>query len=146
MKNITVAEVYTTLTKDPPLLNADAPLEEVIKILLKDPLSRSVYIVDSGNRLLGIISTLLILKTSHYLKGKRSVLKEDVFNAIRIAKAEKAEDIMHPPIYVYEDTKILEVLEMISRENIQELPVVDKDKRVIGDLNCLEILKRVWES
>ncbi len=88
----------------------------------------------------------MLLKVTHYLQGKKTVMKDDIFNAVRIAKAETIKDIMHPPIYVYEDTKILDVLEMLSRENIQELPVVDKDKRVIGDLNCLEILKRIWEE
>ncbi len=145
MKNVTVKEVYTSLTREPPLIRSNALLKEAIRVLLKDPLSRSVYVVNDDSKLVGIVSTLMLLKVSHYLQGKKTVMKDDVFNAVRIAKAEKIKDIMHPPLYVYEDTKILDVLEMLSRENIQELPVVDKDKRVIGDLNCLEILKRIWQ-
>ena len=146
MKNVTVKEVYTSLTKEPPLIGSDALLKDAIRVLLKDPLSRSIYVVNDDGKLAGIVSTLMLLKVTHYLQGKKTVMKDDIFNAVRIAKAETIKDIMHPPIYVYEDTKILDVLEMLSRENIQELPVVDKDKRVIGDLNCLEILKRIWEE
>ncbi|MCD6123108.1 MAG: CBS domain-containing protein [Spirochaetales bacterium] len=146
MKNVTVREVYKTFTFEPPIINENSSIEGIISTLLKDPRSRSVYIVNQDKKLTGIITTLIILKATNILKGKRSVLKDDIFNAIRIAKAQKAKDIMHPPIYVYESSKILDVLEMMSHENIQELPVVDKDKRVIGDLNCLEILKRIWEQ
>ncbi|RKX91318.1 MAG: hypothetical protein DRP59_08115, partial [Spirochaetes bacterium] len=127
-------------------IGSDALLKDAIRILLEDPLSRSIYVVNDDGKLAGIVSTLMLLKVTHYLQGKKTVMKDDIFNAVRIAKAETIKDIMHPPIYVYEDTKILDVLEMLSRENIQELPVVDKDKRVIGDLNCLEILKRIWEE
>jgi len=146
MENVTVKEVYKTFTLEPPILSEDSSIEGIISTLLKDPRSRSVYIVDKDEKLTGIITTLIILKATNILKGKKSVLKHDVFNAIKIAKARQAKDIMHPPMYVYESSKILDVLEMMSRENIQELPVIDKDKRVIGDLNCLEILRRVWEG
>jgi len=145
MKNLTVKKVYKTFTLKPPILTEDTSIEGIIITLLKDPQSRSVYVVDEKGKLTGIITTPIILKATNILRGKKSVLKDDVFNAIKIAKAERAKDIMHPPIYVYESSKILDVLEAISRENIQELPVVDKDKRVIGDLNCLEILKLIWK-
>ena len=146
MENVTVKDIYETFTVDPPILGEDPSLEEVIDTLLRDPQSRSVYIVDKEGRLSGIISTLIILKATNILRGKKSVLKHDVFNAVKIAKADCAKAIKHPPIYVYESSKILDVLEMMSRENIQELPVIDKDKRAIGDLNCLEILKGIWEA
>ncbi len=145
MQNVTVKEIYKTFTVKPPVVPESAKIEEVIRILLQDPKSRSVYIVNSKNKLIGIISTLIILKTTHIIKGKKTVAKEDVFNALKISRAREARDIMHPPIYVYENDKILDVLEKMSSENIQELPVVDKDKHVLGDLNCLEILKKIWE-
>ncbi len=144
MKNVTVKEIYKTFTLNPPVLHENARIEDIIQTLLEDPKSRSVYIVDKENKLVGIISTLMIMKITHIIKGKKTILKEDVFNALKISKAKEAKDIMHPPIYVYEDDKILNVLEKMSAENIQELPVVDRGKRVLGDLNCLEILKKVW--
>lgn len=146
MKNLKVKEVYKTFTLKPPIVSEDSSIKGIINTLLKDPQSRSIYVVDKNGKLTGIITTLIILKVTNILRGKKSILKDDVFNAIKIAKAKKAKDILHPPIYVYESSKILDVLETMSRENIQELPVIDRDKRVIGDLNCLEILKRVWEG
>ncbi len=145
MKNVTVKEIYKTFTVKPLILHENANIEEIIQLLLQNPKSRSVYIVDKENRLTGIISTLIIMKATHIIKGKKTILKEDVFNAMKISKAKTAKDIMHLPIYVYETDKILDVLEKMSNENIQELPVIDKEKHVLGDLNCLEILKRVWE-
>ncbi len=88
MKNVTVKEVYTSLTKEPPLIGSDALLKDAIRVLLKDPLSRSIYVVNDDGKLAGIVSTLMLLKVSHYMQGKKTVMKDDIFNAVRIAKAE----------------------------------------------------------
>ena len=55
--------------------------------------------------------------------------------------AKVAKDIMHPPVYVLEDEDIKEVLEEMVNGEYQELPVVNNKKEVVGDLNCLEIIK-----
>ncbi len=141
-----VKDVHKYITIEPPILHKDATIKDVIETLLKDPRSRSVYIVDDKNTLIGIIPTSTILKATHILKGKKTLRKEDTFDALKISTARYAKDIMHPPVYVFEDEDIKDVLESMVTEGYQELPVVNKDKKVIGDLNCLEIIKAIWEK
>ena len=140
-----VKEVHKYITIEPPIVREDAPIKEVIKALLKDPRSRSVYVINDNGVLTGIIPTSMILKATHILKGKRTLRKEDAFDAMKISTAKTAKDIMHPPIYVFEEEDIKNVLEEMVIGEYQELPVVDNKKRVIGDLNCLEIIKAIWE-
>jgi len=146
MKNLKVKEVYHYLTKTAPVLKSGSSIEEVIYLLLRDPLSRSVYIIDDNEFLVGIISTLQLMKLTHLLKGHKTMQKNDIYNAVRISKARVAGDIMHPPVYIYETDTVFDVLDKMIHEDFQELPVVSKDKKVIGDLNCLEIIQRLWEE
>ncbi len=141
-----VKDIHKYITIEPPIVHKDATIRDVIEILLKDPRSRSVYIVNDRDILVGIIPTSTILKATHILKGKKTLRKEDTFDALKISTARYAEDIMHPPVYVFEDEDVKNVLESMVAEGYQELPVVDKDKKVIGDLNCLEIIKAIWEE
>ena len=80
------------------------------------------------------------------MKGKRTVAKEDAFDALKISKAKMAKDILLPPIYVFENEDIVDALEAMVMEKVEELPVVDKSKKVIGDLNCMEIIKNLWSK
>jgi CBS domain-containing protein len=140
-----VKEVHKYITIEPPIVRENVPIKEVIEALLKDPRSRSVYVINDNSVLTGIIPTSMILKATHILKGKKTLRKEDAFDAMKISTAKTAKDIMHPPIYVFEEEDIKNVLEEMVIGEYQELPVVDSKKRVIGDLNCLEIIKAIWE-
>jgi CBS domain-containing protein len=140
-----VKEVHKYITIEPPIVRENVPIKEVIEALLKDPRSRSVYVINDNGVLTGIIPTSMILKATHILKGKKTLRKEDAFDAMKISTAKTAKDIMHPPIYVFEEEDIKNVLEEMVIGEYQELPVVDSKKRVIGDLNCLEIIKAIWE-
>jgi CBS domain-containing protein len=71
---------------------------------------------------------------------------EDTFEGINIYTARVAKDLMHKPIYVFEDEDVLDVLQAMVEEGLQELPIVNKDKKVTGDLNCLEIISALWEK
>ena len=141
-----VRDIHKTITIEPPVVFKNDSIEKVVEVLLKDPRSRSVYVVDKEEKLVGIIPTSIILKTTHILKGKRTVAKEDTFNALKISKARVSKDIMLPPIYVFENEDIVDALEAMVMEKVEELPVVDKSKKVIGDLNCMEIIKNLWSK
>ncbi len=141
-----VKEVYKYITTKLPVVRENEPVINVINILLSDPCSRSVYVVNSKGILSGIIATSIVLKVTHLLKGKKTLRKEDAFDALKISTAKTAKNIMHPPVYVFEDDDIKNVLEEMVAGDYQELPVVNKNKKVIGDLNCLEIIKAIWEA
>ena len=141
-----VKEIKNRITVKPPVVRENASIEDIIKKLLEDPRSRSVYVVDDSGILKGIIPTDVILKATHLLKGKRTVNDEDTFEDITISTARIARDLMHNPVYVHEDDDVLDVLESMVEEGFQELPVVNDENKVTGDLNCLEIISALWEE
>ena len=141
-----VKEIKNRITVKPPVVKEDASIKDVVNKLLEDPRSRSVYVVDDNGVLKGIIPTDVILKATHLLKGKRTVDDEDTFEDITISTARIARDLMHSPVYVHEDDDVLDVLEAMVEEGFQELPVVNRENKVTGDLNCLEIISALWEG
>jgi CBS domain-containing protein len=55
--------------------------------------------------------------------------------------ATSVKDIMTTnPEYVYETTSLAELIKIMIREQVNEVPVIDKDRRVIGEVNFLEII------
>ncbi|MEW6458705.1 MAG: CBS domain-containing protein [Bacillota bacterium] len=50
---------------------------------------------------------------------------------------------MKPPVSVTKETKLEAALEKMLARGVSELPVVDADGRVIGDLNAFELLKHM---
>jgi len=50
-------------------------------------------------------------------------------------------DIMKTnPNYVYEDSLLSEMIAIMVREKVNELPVIDKDRKIIGEVNFLKVI------
>ncbi len=141
MKKIKVKKVRKLITLHPTLVRENAPLDQVAKDLISDPKTRAVYVVDEERHLKGIITLESIMKYAfrHHLGV------ESVHPPVKFLTAQKAEEIMVPPIYAKEEDNLEEVLGEMLKHELEELPVVDDDLKVIGDLNMLEILS-IWEE
>jgi len=141
MKKIKVKKVRRLITIKPTLVRENATLHQVAKDLISDPKTRAVYVVDEERRLKGIITLESIMKYAfrHHLGV------ESIHPPVKFLTAERAEEIMIPPVYAKEEDTLEETLGKMLRHELEELPVVDEDLKVIGDLNMLEILS-IWEE
>ena len=141
-----VKKIYTTITKDPPIVNINTPLRDVVSYFIEHPISRSVYVCKEDNYLVGIISAYFIMKSTLILKGMNVEKRISVSDMIRLSSAKIASDIMiSPPLYVKEEDNLADALVVMVSERIFELPVLNKNGKVIGDLNFLEVIKELWE-
>jgi len=141
VKRIKVKEVRGLITIKPTLVRENASLYQVARDLISDPKTRAVYVVDKENHLKGIITLESIMRYAF----KHHLGEESLHPPIKFFTAEKAEEIMTPPIYAREEDDLEEVLGEMLKHKLEELPVVDEDLKVIGDLNMLEILS-IWEE
>ena len=141
-----VGDIYQLLTCNPKTINENASQQEVIEAMLSgSPLARSVYAVDDAGHLKGIITLNNIMQGIAIQKGLaiRDIDFKSPFKLLRYTPFALARDIMGTPIYVTRDTKLQDALEKMVSELINELPVVDGDGKIIGDLNAFELLKFV---
>ncbi len=132
-----VKEVYQSVTEKAELVREDDSLPAVIQKVSRDPKSRSVYVVNEKEELVGIIDIRDLLRVA----GTK-YLQRETMTVISYLTAQKAADIMQPPVSVSPEDDIQEALRLTVQHDLKDLPVVEGGK-VVGDLNCFEILLNV---
>ncbi len=136
-----VRDVQHLLVKHPTLVKAGDDLDSVCASIVSDPKTRHVYVVDDNNKFLGSIRmnkmveylfpyTALVEQGTKVLKGKSTS-----------PDATHASDVMgETKLYVKESASLSEVARIFMRERINELPVVDDNMVVTGQINFYEII------
>ncbi|MBI1986824.1 MAG: CBS domain-containing protein [Nitrospinae bacterium] len=132
-----VKDCYQQVTPDVDLVGEDTPIQEVIRVISRNPASRAVFVINEKGGLTGIIGVQQLLN----LLGMR-YSREDPLTLISEAMARVASDIMVPPRWVSPQDEVEEALKLAVQHNLQDIPVVDQGK-VIGNLDCFEILNNV---
>ena len=137
MKRIKVSKVRKFITQEASIVHKDAGLMEIAKKIVEDPKTRSVYVVDKDNRLIGIIPVNFLAQYLFY-----EYIPDEFFyyKAVKPLEEVRAEDIMIPPVFVREEDTLNIAFEKMAGNDLRELPVVDNDMKIIGDLNILELI------
>ena len=145
---MTVGCVYRILDTTPNLINQNATNQEVIDTLIQkgSPFMHSIYVVDDDERLMGIITLQIVLDsimlrlgyTPQNIKITETLFKYSIFGS--------AKDIMKRAleIYVKKETSLEESLKLMADYKLSQLPVINDDRKVIGDLNIFEVLKHIY--
>jgi len=130
---VNVADCYKKITKKASTVKENDSIERVIDAMLADKKSRSVYVLNSKGQLSGII---VVKEALDFLAprffGGNGLKAKDLF-------ATRARHIMKAPVFVSPKTPLEEALEILVRNDLEELPVVENGK-IVGDLNCLEVI------
>ena len=132
-----VKDVFQTITKGADVVRETDPIPEVIRKVAQDFATQSVFVVDDGEKLVGIINVRDLLR----IAGAK-FLNRETLTVIPYLTAQKASDIMQPPYSVSPDDEIEEGLRLAVQHDLKDIPVVEDDK-VVGDLNCFEILLNI---
>jgi len=139
MGKMRVKDCCNEVTHEADLVRESDSIEKVMNVMAEDPLSRSVYVVDDEKRLLGIIIVKDVLEFlgPQFVDSSRSV--SEIF-------AQTAGDMMRAPVSVSMEDSIEKAMEIAIQEWLDDIPVCDKDGRVIGDLNCFEMINSMKEE
>ncbi|WEG19248.1 CBS domain-containing protein (plasmid) [Alkalihalophilus pseudofirmus] len=140
-----VAKCYRKLTKEPITAHSKELIVDVQnKLINKDPIHRSVYVLDKQKKLIGIITLNELMKIIAVRKGITTPKAMSINRLFTfISEDTKAEDIMCSPISVKLTDTLEEAFELMLIHDLQELPVVDEANSVIGDLNVFELLREI---
>ena len=135
-----VRDCYENVTKSVDIVAVDTSIDDIIDLISRDTASRSVYVVDDREELVGIIS----IKEVMNILGAKYLKKRDV-TVIHEILAQTAADIMRDPEFVTLDDDLEEALKIAVTHDFRDLPVVE-DGKIVGDLDCFEIVKGVKED
>ncbi len=139
-----VRDVRNLVTITPSTVHEEEPLLSVAEKIVSEPKTQSVYVVDDDGKLKGIIPVMELIQYLYFSDIPQEYILYR-FPVILSSQA-RARDIMLPPVYVRDEDKLSEALIHVFKNNLRELPVVDEDMHVIGDLNILELIIAWIES
>ena len=115
-----------------------AGVREIITAFAKSEHARQVYVVDNKKLLSGVISLGNLAKHLLFHHCDKAV---DNLQLISMATSETAADFIDRPVISAHLSETIEpVLERMLSANIKEIPVLDDQGRLIGDLTLVDIL------
>jgi CBS domain-containing protein len=134
-----VRDAYRLIVTNPIIVTKGMALHEVVDRVLADPRTRSAYVVDEKGRLVGAIGLTQMLAAiqgslSLFEKGRQQTRTKKVPLPFSV------EEYMVRPVTVTEDDRLLSALEKMMKHGLEDLPVVDDNNALIGELNGFEIL------
>ncbi len=150
MKETLVKEIRKLITVEPAIVLENDSIQKIIDIFIGNPVTRAVYVVDKKDSFIGIITIQDILKKisldSHSLSSLYSSPTFTGYNIALSVKDVTAGDIMDPEVYfVHDDDPIEEAFNLLFKNKAGEIPVVDENDKLVGDLNVIELLV-LWKQ
>lgn len=141
-----VSEADTLVHLVPPTVSPEARLPDLVRAAAGDPAARTVFVVDAGGRLLGVVAvpeldrdmlTLIIPNWgAEHLSGRQ---------LSRLAQGLDitARKLMREPATVGLSDTVADALEAMNQRNIESAAVLDDDGGLLGYLALFEILAEV---
>ena len=137
-----VGAVRNLLVKEPTTVKASTPTKELLESIISDTRTRHVYVVDDSNHLSGTVRLNDIVKFLFPWAAAFDKYDSVVLEYNKIFDTKTAEDIMKTdPLFVYETDSLEDAAKIMKESKINELPVIDKDRILIGQINMYEIIE-----
>jgi CBS-domain-containing membrane protein len=133
-----VEEVSDSLIKQPSTITKGASIRDVIDTMLEDPVTRKVYVVDDEGKLVGMVTTATLLRLIGYRVGVRTGTLS-FYKFLRDTLKEEVSSVMESPVYVKPKNKLTEALLRMLDEHMNDIPVVDENMKLLGELNSMEL-------
>lgn len=135
----TVAElIESTGQRQLAHISPKAGIKEIITAFAGAKHTRLAYVVDDEKRLSGVISLGNLTKHLLFHHCDKAI---DNLHLISMATSETAADFIDQPVITARLSETIEpVLERMLSANIKEIPVVDDQGRLVGDLTLVDIL------
>jgi CBS domain-containing protein len=112
-----------SLIEDPLILDNDLPISKLIGALTE----RSLY------------ECFTMFDKKIYVINIRNLLD------IRNITSRKISTIAKISPFIYPDNKIAQAAHLMNYHRLRSLPIIDKDKNIIGQINAKSILKQIYE-
>ncbi len=137
--DLLVADVYETMVKTPSRIKKDASIRDAIELMIQNTLSRKVYVVDDDGKYLGTVNSETVLRLIGYRVGVRDSGGWSFIRFLRDAFKEDVGSIMVKGRTISRDTPLVRATEIMVTDHLNDLPVVDEEGKLIGELVSLEL-------
>lgn len=150
LKNLQVKDAYTLDLIPSLIVQPDEDFSEVVRRFATMPEVRGIFVADTHNHLLGVITRRDLLDWSRLRIGAfLHAVSPDIESNVRLVKlmgASTAGQVMHPQSRrsaVTVDDSLADALRLMIELDLVVLPVVDDHNHIIEDLKLDEILSLI---
>ena len=119
----------------------DEELAEVVTKVARDCETLLACVIDKDGRLIGMITPRELLKAAEV--SDYGNVRHPFFSGrevLHLLSSDHARDIMSSPISVKPEDEVQTAIDLMLSNNLYEVPVVDKDGKVVGEINFLGIV------
>jgi CBS domain-containing protein len=150
VKRTLVRDADRFLNIEPCLIPPEMSLIDLATRICQRPDARVIAVVDQEGRLIGLVRSRVLFEDIYYqIMPEEFVTDATTIDKIvafaRLASARIARDLMQPPVSVTMDQTVRDAFELMHDNTLAGLPIVDRDRKVIGYLDMLEMLLVVLE-
>lgn len=144
-----VKEVYNPEKMNSLIFTDDQTIEKIIKTFAEEVHLRGIFIVNKEGQFMGVITRNDLLIWAKYKLGSVTYryTRGPSYNEIkRYVLSSKISEMIHPnsaEFFVKEDDDILKALNLMLYSNLIDVPVLNKDRKIMGDLKLSEILLKI---
>lgn len=138
-----VRDIFRLIASKPAIVPEDAPIEKVLDEFVSDPKRRIVCVVNNERKLVGLIrlTELLTYIGVHAGEAVTSLAHLTPYEAgLRYMMGNRAKHLMKEAISVKSDDKLLDALNIMEETGLEELPVVNDQGMIVGEIHGLDIL------
>jgi CBS-domain-containing membrane protein len=138
-----VFEIAKTLSL---IVDEEEQITSIIKHYAEKPSLRGIFVVDKEQRLKGLITHSDLLQWAKYKIGADIERPTHIDEINRYVYSTIAKDIINrysSETYVKPEDSLISALEMMLNKDLITLPVVDDQKKIVGDLILSEVLDAI---
>jgi len=146
LKYMKVKDVYETLISDCITVKSGALIFQAIEKILEMPAAHYVYVVDNKGVLKGIVVLRDLIRITSARYGIRKKGFGSYMRYLSDILKDEVDEVARPPLAVSLEDDISKAMKMMESYDLANLPVVDKQNKVVGELNGTEILKLALEG
>lgn len=142
-----VKDVCRKLISMPAVVKQNATMNEVLKSVMDDTRTRHAYVVDETDKLVGeILMNSLVEFLFPYVAMVTTPIAANATEVFRWGANLAGEIMDTEPSYVTEDSSLAEAAKIFLRDKINELPVVDSEMHLVGQISFYEIIMEYQEA
>jgi len=154
-KKLLVQDVYDPNKMHSLVVDEDELVEKVIKAFAEQPSLRGIFVVDKEKAFKGVITRRDLLNWARIQLGigvdRREIsraarMSEVIGELIRYAYASTAKELVRQysyRVYVKPEDSIISALNIMFLSDLIDIPVIDGQGKIIGDLKLNEILNEI---
>ena len=143
LKHIHVKSIRSKISRRAALVFEEVSIEKVVQVILRDPKTRCVYTIDEKGKLTGIITVTTLAKYALCSAVPHPLWN---FRTIDFVAEHLAGTISTDPVFVHDEDNLETAFQTMFNHDLEELPVVDDNGKVIGNLDMLELLTTVLKE